>query len=222
MAPKNPKTEKIKQRLEQIKAAAKSAEKEIEIASVPSDVEAEPVKSTVKAAAPVKAANVETVAEQFTLDGANKFIWLLDGQRLAGWYRINDTTIVVADPVVGYTSSVPTTLALAMSVQGIGKLVELEKADVSIPRSFKLRSGELIVSMATSISLPRIVWRTTNRRTVVWAIVQYRPLKNEWRIMRLRSAPMQTIYEAQQILRVILGGAYDRLREAIELLATPI
>jgi len=213
----NPQTARIRQRLEEVKRLAAAAEKEINVPLTES-VEAEPVKT----AAPVKAANVETVAEQFTLDGANKFIWLLDGQRLAGWYRINDTTIVVADPVVGYTSSVPTTLALAMSVQGIGKLVELEKADVSIPRSFKLRSGELIVSMATSISLPRIVWRTTNRRTVVWAIVQYRPLKNEWRIMRLRSAPMQTIYEAQQILRVILGGAYDRLREAIELLATPI
>jgi len=209
----NPQTARIRQRLEEVKrlAAKSAAEKEIEI-NVTEGVEA----------APVKAAAASVKTEEFTLDGASKFIWLLDGQRLVGQYRLGDSTIVINDPVSGYTSSMPTTLPLAVSVQGVGKLVELEKADVSMPRSFKLRSGELIASMAVPISLPRVVWRTT-QRSIVWSIIQYQPIKSTWRVVRLRSAPRQAIYEAQQIMRALLGDVvYNKLKEAVELLSTPL
>ena len=205
---KNPKTERIRQRLEEIKAAAKPAAVEEEVELTASDIQVPLTESDNK--------------EEFTLDGASKFTMQVDGQRLVGQYRLGDSTIVINDPVGGYISSVPTTLALAINVTGVGKLVELEKPDISIPRSFKLRSGELFVSMAVPISLPRVAWREVNKK-IVWSIIQYQPLKNEWRITRLKSTPRQSIYEASEILRGIMGDTvFSRLKEAIELLAEPL
>jgi hypothetical protein len=228
MTPKNknqnPKTENIRKRLEQLKAAAKPAEpeEEIEVPLTESDIETAPVKETVKSAvkAPVKADVGDT--EEFKLDGAAKFSWLLDGERLEGYVRLNDSTLVIADPVIGYTYSLPITLTFIDGIRGMGRLADLEKQAIKMPSKFKLRSGEFTASMAFPWNLPRTVWRMTNRK-VVWAIVQYQPLKGEWRIMRLRSAPIQTIYEAREIMRAIMGDtAYDKLREAIGLLSTPL
>ena len=213
----NPQTARIRQRLEEVKRLAAAAEKEINVPLTES-VEAEPVKT----AAPVKAANVETVAEQFTLDGANKFTWLLDGEKLTGYVRINDVTATVSDPVVGYTYSMPLTLPFVMNVRGIGRLVSVD-GDLlpRVPSKLKLRSGEFVASMAVPVSFPRVVWRTA-RRSIVWSIIQYQPVKLAWRVVKLGSTPMQTIYELQEIMRAWLGSTYDRLREAIELLATPL
>jgi len=219
---KNQKTERIKQRLEQLKAAKPAATEppeEVEAEDIPlteSDVKPTTVKPTVKA--DVKHADAET----FKLDGGAKFGWLLDGERLEGYVRLNDSTLVIADPVIGYTYSIPTTLAFIDGIRGMGRLADLEKQDIKMPSTFKLRSGEFTASMAFPWNLPRIAWRTTNRK-VVWAIVQFRPTKAEWRILRLRSAPIQTIYEAREIMRTIMGdSAYDRLREAVGLLSTPL
>jgi len=216
--PKNPKTERIRQRLEQIKAAAKSAEEEIEI-NVPlteSDV-TEPVKT-----APVKAAAALTADKEFALDGAARFVWLLDGENLTGQYRINDATATVADPVVGYTYSMPLTLAFVTNVRGIGRLVSVDSGALpKMPNRLKLRSGEFVASMAVPISLPRVAWRVGKR--IVWSIVQFQPTKSEWRISRIRSVPTQTVYELQQIMRAWLGDVvYNKVKEAIELLATPL
>jgi len=213
------KTERIKQRLEQLKAARPAAEppeSEIEVPLTESDIETAPVKA-------VKSADVKHAdAEGFKLDGGVKFGWLLDGERLEGYVRLNDSTLVIADPVIGYTYSLPTTLAFIDGIRGMGRLADLEKQDIKMPSAFKLRSGEFTASMAFPWNLPRIAWRTTNRK-VVWAIVQFRPTKAEWRILRLRSAPIQTIYEAREIMRTIMGdSAYDRLREAVGLLSTPL
>jgi len=216
--PKNPKTERIRQRLEQLKAARPAAEEEplADIQEVPL-TESDIKPSDIRPAASVKAGVGNK--KEFTLDGASKFTMLVDGERLVGQYRINDTSVTINDPVIGYTVSMPLTLPLAVQVQGIGKLVELEKVMLKIPSRFKLRSGEFVASMGIPLSLPRIVWRMANR-TIVWAVVQYRPLKNEWRITRLKSTPRQSVYEAQRILRGIMGDTvFSRLKEAIELLA---
>ena len=222
MPTKNPKTERIKQRLEEIKsikAAAKPAVAEHEIE--PQDVDVPLTESDVKAEVGKVAVKDTEKEEEFVLDGA-KFVWMVDGEKLNGRYRINDATITINDPVSGYTSSMPITLPLAVNTSGIGRLVDLEKSNITIPPKLKLRNGELTVSMAVPITLPRIVWRTT-QRSVVWAIIQYMPTKNEWRVVRLRSAPRQAIYEAQQIMRHILGDAvYTKLKEVVELIVTPL
>jgi hypothetical protein len=219
-------TERIKQRLEQLKAAARPAaeEMEIEMADVhvpltESDVKAEVGKATVA----VKAEVDDTEKEEFALDGAAKFVWMIDGERLEGQYRLNDVTLSIYDPVTGYTASVPTSLPFAITaVQGIGRLMSVEKAALPKMGVFKLRRGELNVSMATQLALPRVAWRVNNR-SIVWAIIQYQPSKSEWRVTRLRSTPKQTVYEAQQIMRHLLGDdGYRKVKEAVELLVTPL
>jgi hypothetical protein len=212
---KSQKTERIKQRLEQLKAAARPA-------AEPEEIEiADNVPLTESDAAPVKSAAAKDVNEEFTLDGAAKFVISVDGERLVGQYRINDATITISDPVTGYTSSVPIVLAF-VRMPGIGRLVDVEKSNINIPRSFKLRNGELVVSMAFPLPLSRVVWRVASR-SVVWAVVQYQPTKSEWRITRLRSTPKQTIYEAGEIMRNLLGDSiYTKLKEAVELLSTPL
>jgi hypothetical protein len=206
------KTEKIQRRLEELKKAARPAATESDIST-----------ASINADKPEVKPEVGDTEEEFVLDGAAKFTWMVDGTRMEGQYRINDTTLVIADPVVGYTVSMPISLPLAIAVQGgIGKLVDLERVMPKIPAKLKLRRGEFIASMAFPWNLPRIAWRVANR-SVVWAIIQYMPMKNEWRVLRLRSTPRQTVYEAQQIMRHILGdNVYAKLKEAIELLASPL
>jgi hypothetical protein len=218
--PNNQKTEKIRQRLEQLKKMARPAAEaeEIEMADVPlteSDV-------TPAAAKPAAAKAEVGDTEEFVLDKAAKFVWIVDGKQLEGQYRLNDATITINDPVTGYTASVPISLPLAITVQGIGRLVDLNVAIPKIPNSLKLRNGTVSVSMAVPLSLPRVAWRVANR-SIVWAIIQYMPTKNEWRILRLKSTPRQTVYEAQQIMQALLGeSTYNKLKEAVELLATPL
>jgi len=218
---KNPKTERIRQRLEEIKAAAKPAAVEEEVELTASDIQEVPLtESDIKPAASVKAGVGNK--EEFTLDGASKFTWLLDGEHLTGYVRFNDNTITISDPIIGYTYSLPTSLPLVIHTRGIGRLVSVDGAALpKPPASVKLRNGVFTASMAVPISLPRVAWREVNKK-IVWAIVQYAPTKAEWRILRLRSTPVQTVYEAQQILRALLGNAYDKLKEAVELLAEPL
>jgi hypothetical protein len=227
-------TEKIRQRLEEIKRmSAKSAttEPEVEVEDIPlteSDVkETAPVKAPVKETAvkstvkaDVKHADAE---EKFVLDGASKFTWLLDGEHLTGYVRFNDATITVSDPVIGYTYSMPVTLPLAINLRGIGRLVSVDSDALPKMQSvFKLRSGEFVASMGIPISLPRIAWREVNKK-LVWALVQFQPMKNEWRVSRIKSVPTQTAYEAGEIMRMMLGDVvYSKLREAIGLLSTPL
>jgi len=223
---KNPKTERIKQRLEQLKAAKPAAAEEEPLTS---DIQEVPLTESdvTESANPVKAATASVKAgvgnkEEFTLDGASKFTWLLDGEHLTGYVRFNDNTITISDPIIGYTYSLPTSLPLVIHTRGIGRLVSVDSAALpKPPASVKLRNGVFTASMAVPISLPRVAWREVNKK-IVWAIVQYAPTKAEWRILRLRSTPVQTVYEAQQILRALLGNAYDKLKEAVELLAEPL
>jgi len=198
------KTERIKQRLEQLKATARPTEHEMPDVDAP-ESNAAPVKSS-----------------EFKLDNAVKFTWMVDSEKLEGQYRLNDATITISDPITGYTASMPISLALAIQVTGIGRLVHADSQPIQIPGKFKLRNGEFVASMAIPISLPRVVWRIA-QRSIVWAVVQFQPTKNEWRILRLRSTPRQTVYEAQQIMRMLLGDSvYTKLKEAVELLAEPL
>ncbi|MFP3252292.1 MAG: hypothetical protein RXO32_11275 [Thermoproteus sp.] len=221
---KTEKTERIRKRLEEIKsaslAAARPAAEEIEMADVPlteSDV-------TPAAAKPAAAKAEVGDTEEFVLDSAAKFIWHLDGEHLTGQYRLNDNTMTISDPVVGYTASVPISLPLAVSgIKGIGRLINVESGVLpKISPVIKLKNGQFVANMAFPLSLPRIMWRMANRK-IVWAVVQYVPTKSEWRVLRLRSTPLQTVYEAGEILRVVIGeSAYTKLKEAVELLATPL
>jgi hypothetical protein len=221
MPTKNPKTEKIRRRFEQLKAAARPAEPQDVDAPVDVPLTESDVKAEIGKAKAVEA-EVGDAEKEYALDGAAKFVWMIDGKQLEGQYRLNDTTITVRDPITGYTASTPISLALAVQVTGIGRLVHADLQPIQIPGKFKLRSGEFVASMAISISLPRVVWRIA-QRSIVWAVVQFQPMKSEWRILRLRSVPRQTVYEAQQILHNILGdNVYTKLRESIQLLAEPL
>jgi len=222
------KTERIRQRLEQLKATRPAApaveeEEEVTLEEVPLT---ESDAATVKAAttAPVKTAKpTDGDKEEFTLDGAARFVWLLDGEHITGHVRFNDSTVTISDPVIGYTYSMPTTLPLAVHTRGIGRLMSVDSdALPKMPNRFKLRNGEFAASMAVPISLPRVAWREVNKK-IVWSIIQYQPLKGEWRVSRLKSTPTQTVYESQEILRALLGDVvYSKLREAVGLLSTPL
>jgi hypothetical protein len=222
---KNSQTERIRQRLEELKksAAARPAaepEEEVPLEEVPLT---ESDAAEVKAVKTAKSAEVGDKEEEFVLDGAAKFEWLLDGERLTGYVRFNDATITVSDPVLGYTYSLPTTLPLAVNLRGIGRLMSVDSGALpKMPSAIKLRNGEFTANMGIPLSLPRVAWRAVNKK-IVWSIIQFQPMKNEWRVSRIKSVPTQTVYEAGEIMRALLGDVvYSKLREAIGLLSTPL